>query len=1061
MPAPRLTHEVLLALLALLAALFGIEDAAAFNDEAEAPIDRTYRAAVGFLHRNLNDLALDEYRKYLEAAPKSHEHYADGLYGLAIAASRSDDAKTAIKALSSLSEYAAYPRAVEARVLLGQILLKAKKYEQAADTLASVAELADKHALHDDAAALQVEALYLHGAMNEVGRAGASFVRRHAKSPHAPRVNYFLADALFRTEDFPPAIQAAKRVLRAAEDGPLADAAQLVLARCYRAQGEARTAIDAYKALADRDSGALREDVLYELAQLHAAENQDADAAKRLDDLLESFPDSEFAANATLQRAQLALRSDDPQAARRFAKSAGKRDAKLKDNADYVIAKGYLAEGKNKKAVGLLAELLERGAKPFAAIRYDYALALLNLDKPKQALDVIANSRDLADSDAMRADILLLKLRAAAAIDDGSLVIATGRDFLTDFATHEQADIVRVMVAEHAAQAGDHKLAATLLEAAPKSGSKKRNKKLADQAQLRRALSLRATDRADEAEPILRDLAERNRDAEIGYIASKTLAGLLTEKENWQEAGKVWREVRDRATKAEERHNAALQLGICESRQGNYEAALSALKPVVKSGPKNPHYELALFERGQAFLALKKLDDASKCFNAILRDSQDQSLREPARRHLAYIAQAQGNVTLAAQHLEDLADKSGNGRDAADGAFLRAAALAAKGKDERALEAFDTFARKFKDDPRRVEAQARAAITTARLGRYAEAVKRIERIDDSDLSNAALRDAVQFANATSLSKLGRADAAKETLDRLAKKATDAALRRAALIERASININAKAYEQAEKDLRAARALNTDDTKLDDSLAATMDYYEGICAFHRDDYETAAAALQRYFSAADGDTISTGAHLYAGESLFKLGRFADALPYLEEATGKKADASEQSAALLRIGETHAQLQQWRDSEAAFDRYLERFADQPLAMQARFGVAWAQENMSRFPEAIENYRRVADADKSERAARAQFQLGECLFALKDHETALRELLKVEILYAYPQWSAAALYEAARCLESLGRDTDARRQYGEVSEKYSDTRWARLSRERMKSRRPQLPGRGSAGE
>ena len=73
-------------------------------------------------------------------------------------------------------------------------------------------------------------------------------------------------------------------------------------------------------------------------------------------------------------------------------------------------------------------------------------------------------------------------------------------------------------------------------------------------------------------------------------------------------------------------------------------------------------------------------------------------------------------------------------------------------------------------------------------------------------------------------------------------------------------------------------------------------------------------------------------------------------------------------------------------------------------------------------------------------------------------MRELLKVDILYAYPEWSAAALYEAARCFEKLGKTAEAKQHFEQVEEKYKQTQWAKLAAQRLTelSASATLPGR-----
>ena len=86
------------------------------------------------------------------------------------------------------------------------------------------------------------------------------------------------------------------------------------------------------------------------------------------------------------------------------------------------------------------------------------------------------------------------------------------------------------------------------------------------------------------------------------------------------------------------------------------------------------------------------------------------------------------------------------------------------------------------------------------------------------------------------------------------------------------------------------------------------------------------------------------------------------------------------------------------------------------------------------------------KGPTAARAQFQIGECHFALEAYRDSIRELLKVDILFAYPEWSAAALYEAGRCFERLRETGEANKQFRAVSERFGDTKWAKLANDRL---------------
>ncbi len=67
-----------------------------------------------------------------------------------------------------------------------------------------------------------------------------------------------------------------------------------------------------------------------------------------------------------------------------------------------------------------------------------------------------------------------------------------------------------------------------------------------------------------------------------------------------------------------------------------------------------------------------------------------------------------------------------------------------------------------------------------------------------------------------------------------------------------------------------------------------------------------------------------------------------------------------------------------------------------------------------------------------------------------------MRVDILYAYPQWSAAALYEAGRCFQEMGDPVRARKLFEDVSAGHGVSMWATLATERLqKLQATGLPG------
>src|SRR5437870_10894832 len=93
----------------------------------------------------------------------------------------------------------------------------------------------------------------------------------------------------------------------------------------------------------------------------------------------------------------------------------------------------------------------------------------------------------------------------------------------------------------------------------------------------------------------------------------------------------------------------------------------------------------------------------------------------------------------------------------------------------------------------------------------------------------------------------------------------------------------------------------------------------------------------------------------------------------------------------------------------DQLRKQFPRYELMSVADYHTGRALQNLARFDEAREAYRRGIAGRSDENAAQCQFMIGETLFHQKRFQEALREFLKVEILYAFPQWQAGALLEA----------------------------------------------------
>jgi TolA-binding protein len=347
----------------------------------------------------------------------------------------------------------------------------------------------------------------------------------------------------------------------------------------------------------------------------------------------------------------------------------------------------------------------------------------------------------------------------------------------------------------------------------------------------------------------------------------------------------------------------------------------------------------------------------------------------------------------------------------------------------------------------------------ARQDKHAEAlraVKEVERRGDADLP-ASLRTSLLYEKAWSLRETGQVGEAAAAYRALLESEPDGEPKAYALLDLAGIEADAGRYESAGQLLQRLRELLGGG--LSDVPAEVREraaYRLAVCEFELGRFQEAGDLFAEFIEAFPKSELLASASAFCGEALLRVGRHERAVKHLRRVVEHHSDDPAYAASLLRLGDCLAVLQRWAESEKVFERYLDCFGDSEHWFQAQFGVGWARENQGRYDEAIQAYEEVAKRHRGPTAARAQFQIGECLFAKGQHRDAVRELLKVDVLYGYPEWSAAALFEAGRCFAAMNMPGEARAHFEQVSQNHGETRWGRMASQQLAElSAPTLPG------
>ncbi|MEZ6233496.1 MAG: tetratricopeptide repeat protein [Phycisphaerales bacterium] len=1069
------------------------------NDQAA----RTLNTANGLLQRGLFDLAATEYRAFLQAAP-DHGSAPIARYGLGVCLHRLAQHAEALEQLEPLVAINNFQFAREVDLLIGTCRLTLGDYAESAEALRRMIRAAPRHPAATDASAMLVEALSRAGEHEQTAREARSFAQSWPDSPLRERTDLFLALAEMSQGNDAQAQRVLEASLERFPTGSLAEQGTLLLAQCRHRRGLLGEAADAYAAVVDAVRGPLAADALLGLGQIALADNRLDDAAAALDRMLREYPDSPSVPTASLARARVSLEQNDTRAARIRLDSLEQRGpGDLRDDAAYWLAKCDLRDGRPADAAARLA----RAAEAFedsplrAEMAFDLAIAHVRAGDDEAADAELGAFREAYPehtlaSDAMATHAGVLHrlgeyddsrelceryLRDAADARAGSGAgTASGREREIEF-----------LLAENRYLSGDlaraERAYAQFIERHEREESGAAQASRLAAARFRLAMCVYRQDRLAEAEPLLEPVATAARQRPEFAPAILALGDVKFQRGVWDQAEAILASYLDLAD-VPSRDDALMKLGLARARQNKHAEALDAFNTLRRQHPDSVHALQARFESGQCLLALDQNAEARREMEGVLEAGRDSRFAPHALMALGTIARREGRNDDAATLLAEAA-RLGGGELAVEAELQRGEALLGTGDHAAAAEVFAAFVRANPDSAQRSGAQARLAIALARAGEHQRAIDALNTLGrdaaslDAPTRHAMLyevswchqaldepREAVRLLEALvadsprqpllahSLLALGglKADeAASERAGSESSEAGESTQEAAALFERAIAAAEAAATDQG----------NTGDNARNAAAMATVieqaSYRLGACRLELGDFAGAADALEPFAATFRDSDLRASALVLRGEALLNANRVQQAADAFQAVVDEHPASDQVGPALLRLGESLAVLQLWSRSEAAFAAWLEREpaddAEVALWFQARFGQGWARENQGRYEEAMRDYARVVEQHEGPTAARAQFQIGQCLFAMGRHEDAARELIRVDILYAYPEWSAAALYEAGRCFMAMGRTAEAREQFEAVRQRFADTSWANLAAQRLAGASPaRTPGR-----
>ncbi len=1010
---------------------------------AGQPVDAATKklmAANGLFQRSLFKLAGDQYGQFLKENP-DHPEATAARYALAICHYRLGEFQPAITQLRQVLTDAKFDQRDEALALLGYCELSDKQYDAALKDLAELAEKYPKSKQAEQGALYRAQTLYLAGKPKEAADACTAFLQQYPKSEQGATAVYFLALSQKQNGQNAEAVQSLEKLVKDYPNSRYQLDAELLAGQALEAQGKFAEAAERYRQMVATAPETRKADALYSLGlALYKGGKYEA-SLQPLGSVVKDFPTSAYAKPAKLQLGLAALAAGKTADARSTLAEVVKDDPSRAAEAQYGLAQCDITDKKFDAARATLDALAKTQPPPanLSQVLLDRAVCLMELTKFDDAareFEALATrypkSPQLPEALYREAFCLhkLSKYDASHAVcEQFAKLSAAPGDLGAPVAELDAENLFLLVKYPEAEKAFD------ALAASTKDETRQLRFKLrAGQCEYFAGNYPRAVER-------LQPLAADPRVAQADDLQPAIFLlgdAQLQQGKNTEAAAALKQFVT--AAKGDKRE-AQFKLGLAQMRGGDAAGAQVTLTALAQSpAADSPWVQRGLFELGQLQYKAGQGDAARASLGKALAAKPPAEVAAPASYLLGWVDYDAKKYPQAAATWGEMAQTYAAHPLAADAAFQQGVALKEAGSADPALTALQRFTAAHPESPNAIKARQLAASILASQGKGEESAKMLaELAKDPKASDTVLYD-------LAWAQRGQKDnaAAAETYRRLIKNHADSKLAPAVRTELAELLYADKKYEESTPLLEAVVA----DTSADAKIQSAAAYRLAWCYQKLNKSDKAAVAFGDFAARHPDDELAPSAMLQAGLAAADAGTMDVAEKTLADLLARHPDHKDAPVAMLKLAEVQAAQNRFDASLATDQQFLQKYPKDSFAYRAQFGVGWALENLKKYDDARGAYQKVIASTNGETAARAQFQTGETYLAEQKFEQAIPALLAVEDVYAYPKWSARALFEAGRAFEQLKQLDQAKQQYTQLVTKYKDAPEAGLAQDRLKT-------------
>lgn len=1018
---------------------------------------RQYRAAAALYDRGLYDLAIDEWKKFVESYP-NHERNTHGRHYLGISYFQTSDHKSAAAQFTQVLAVRNFQLAEQATLYLGVSQLNLGRagergqLDQALSTLTSLTRNYPRGDFRAEGLYYLAEAQYENNAKSDAAASYARLIKDFANHSLAADAMYALGVTQEELNQPDAAERTFATFLQHFSDHDLATEVSMRRGEALFQKQDYAAAAKLFQAAAATPGFEFADHALVRQASCLARQEKYSDAAQLYAEVPRRFTKSEQIPFARLEGGKCYYLAGDFSSARRSLESIAATGGEVGAEAAHWVSQCHLREGNAAAALTVVEAALRNDPGKIAVdLMLDRADALYAMgDRRGEAMEAFAKiAEEYANHPAAEQAMYMASFSAHEA-EKYRDAIRFSSAYLSKFPQGDLMADVLYVAAESQLQLRQFEQASDayqeLIDAFP------RHAKIEDW-KVRQALAVYAQDKPQQAvavlEPLARTLQDSAKKAQAFYLlgasfnklasSEKAIAALtssLNADSNWRQAADARLELAAAYRVAGELSNAKAQLteltrgqhdderlakahyllGEIAYDAQDYQTASGEYQLVINQWPRTTVAASALYGLAWTQFSARDFAGAEQTANRAIQSAADDEARNRARYVRGLARKSQSKFDEAIEDLQAFASSATNEAERLDALYELGRCLTSQ---EQFDDAKQVFASILKTNP-----------------------------------NYSAADRVRYELAWSFKDAGNDEDAAKQFSTLVENNADSPLAPEALhnlgeyyYEQEDFKQAAAKYYSAEQKVKELVQANILTAERGQELGAKATHKLGWCYYRQDDFTNAEKTFAYQLRAYPSADLADDARFMQGECYFKQNNYEKALGIL----AKIEDVSNpQFVAFARFHAAQAanQLERYDAALAALSQSEDLFAEYDLAPEATFERGFALNYQGKPDEALAVFEQVTTMTNREVAARARFMVGEVYYAKREYQEAIRNFFRAAYGFGYPKWQAASHFEAGRCFEALNKPQEALESYREVVNNFAESDQASQAQDRIKA-------------